>query len=210
MTIAKWSDAFSDATKPRSLTSPMSIGREFRAFGSNLALMTPTELFNSHEWLRRTHLRPQTHVHAWLGAVAVFGPLFHQYEALCSEVVNAMHSSEDADTGGLDEDEDELLEDADVSAANIVDHTPAPVPPRKQRGKARETDDSSAATAPAGVATLLQQRIAGKDRQHQLRYDIKLLVPASKEADKTMIAAAKKFYAKAKEMDDYIVIYPWF
>jgi hypothetical protein len=72
------------------------------------------------------------------------------------------------------------------------------------------TDDASAATAPAGAATLLQQRISGKDRKNQLRYDVRFHVPPSKEADKTMIAAAKKFFAKAKEMDDSLVIYPWF
>jgi hypothetical protein len=80
MTIKKWilafkdatlpgSLAFKDATLPGSLISPTAIGKELRSFGSDLALSSPVDLFMSHEWVNKTHLRPQTHVNAWLGAV---------------------------------------------------------------------------------------------------------------------------------------------
>ena len=42
-----------------------------------------------------------------------------------------------------------------------------------------------------------------------LCYDLCLFVPPSQEADKTMIAIAKMFFIKAKEMDDSITLFPW-
>jgi hypothetical protein len=84
--------------------------------------------------------------------------------------------------------------------------------PKNTLRKTRSTssaDDDSAATAPAGADTLYQQNIDGKDREHQLRYDVRFLVPASTEVDKTM-ATAKNVFTKAKEMDTSLVIYPWF
>jgi hypothetical protein len=73
-----------------------------------------------------------------------------------------------------------------------------------------DNDANSVDTAPAGVNYLLEQRLSGKQNsRHQLRScDIRLFVPASQEADETMIAAAKLFCSKAKEMDNLLVIYP--
>ena len=67
----------------------------------------------------------------------------------------------------------------------------------------------SEATAQAGKGLLQQQKLAGTYRKHQLRYNLRLFVPPSQEADKTMIAMAKKFFIKAKEMDDSITLFPW-
>jgi hypothetical protein len=71
-------------------------------------------------------------------------------------------------------------------------------------------DGDSVATVDAGCNHLVQQKLSGKHRAHQFRYDIRLHVAPSEEADKTMIAAAKSFFSKAKEMDKSLVIYPWF
>jgi hypothetical protein len=71
-------------------------------------------------------------------------------------------------------------------------------------------DDSSAVTQDAGTNNLVQQRVSGTHRAHQLRYDIRLHVSPSEEADKAMISAAKTFLTKAKEMDQSLVVYPWF
>jgi hypothetical protein len=208
MTIEKWTSAFQDACTPGSLIFPTVIGREMRSFGSDLALSSPVDLFMAHEWIKRTHLRPQLHAHVWLGAINVFGPLFHHHDALCEQVINDMHQADDEFTGGLDDEPDE---EEHTSIADIVDSIPDTVVEEKNAKKQRMTpDDASAATAPAGAATLHQQRLSGKDRNHQLRYDLRFHVQPSKEADKTMIAAAKKFFSKVKEMDDTIVIYPWF
>jgi hypothetical protein len=108
--------------------------------------------------------------------------------------------------------------EASVPEPQMVDSTPArdifSKANRNRRSKFKSSafadDDASTDTAQAGEANLKQQKLTGKDRTHQIRYDIKFYVAPSKEADKTMIAAAKTFYAKAKEMDESIVIYPWF
>jgi hypothetical protein len=206
MTIENWVSAFKDATLPGSLISPTAIGKELRSFGSDLALSSPLDLFMSHEWVNKTHLRPQTHAHIWLGAVSVFGPLFHHHDALCEQVVCEMFSSEDEDS----------LDDSSEASA-LVDHIPDSVTEEKQLKKRRiqghiyqAPDDASTATAPAGAAPLQQQKLIGNDQQHQLRYNVRFFVEPSQEADKIMIAAAKKFFTKAKEMDDTLVIYPWY
>jgi hypothetical protein len=62
---------------------------------------------------------------------------------------------------------------------NIVDLMPNQVIDAHQCSPRRDSYDASAATAPAGAATLQQQKIAGKDRQHQLRYDVEFHVPPS-------------------------------
>jgi hypothetical protein len=76
MSVDKWSNAFIDASTPGSLIFPMSIGKQIRSFGIDLAITHPAELFMEHEWIKRTHLRPQLHAHAWLGAIKAFGALF--------------------------------------------------------------------------------------------------------------------------------------
>jgi hypothetical protein len=58
--------------------------------------------------------------------------------------------------------------------------------------------------------TVQNAKLAGTHRHFQLRYDLRLFVAPSEDADKTMIAAAKKFVAKAREIDDSLVVYPWF
>jgi hypothetical protein len=64
MTIAVWITAFTYFITLHSLIFPMSIGREIRAFGLDLALSSPIELLKVHEWLKCTHLRPQLQAHA--------------------------------------------------------------------------------------------------------------------------------------------------
>jgi hypothetical protein len=110
-----------------------------------------------------------------------------------------MHTSNDNNSSDEDTNEVQI-----VSAKEILDA------PNSAHDEQSLADDASDATAPAGAATLHQQKIAGKGRQHQIRYDVKFHVPPSKAADKPMIAATKKVFAKAKEMDDSIVVYPWF
>jgi hypothetical protein len=124
MTIEKWVSAFKDATLPGSLISPMAIGKDLRLFRSDLALSSTVDLFMSHEWVNKTHFRPQTHAYAWLGAVSVFGPLFHHHDALCKQVVGEMFSSEDEDS----------LNNS-TEASNLVDHIPDSVTEEKQLKK---------------------------------------------------------------------------
>ena len=76
----------------------------------------------------------------------------------------------------------------------------------------KSSDDASVTsedTAPAGKGLLQQQKLSGTYCKHHLRYDLRLFVPPLQEADKTMIAMAKKFFIKAKEMDDSITLFPW-
>ena len=68
---------------------------------------------------------------------------------------------------------------------------------------------ASDTTALAGKGQLQQQKLAGTYRKHQFRDELCLSVPPSQEADKTMIAIAKKFFIKANEMDDSITLFPW-
>jgi hypothetical protein len=169
-----------------------------------------------HEWIKRTHLRPQLHAHAWLGAIKAFGPLFYHHDDLCEAVINAMHATEESDTGG--QDHTNMDAEASVPEPQMVDSTPARDTFSKKnnnrRSKSKSSavadDNASADTDQAGEANLHQRKLTGKDRTHQIRYDIKFYVAPSKEADKTMIAAAKNVYTKAKEMDESIIIYPWF
>ena len=49
----------------------------------------------AHEWIGTHYLRPQTHAHAWLGAVAVFGPLWLHADSLLEGVLENMHTSSD-------------------------------------------------------------------------------------------------------------------
>jgi hypothetical protein len=123
------------------------------------ALSSPVKLFKAHEWLKYTHLRPYLQAHDWLAAVVVFGPLFYHTEDLCAQVTNVMHTSDDNNSSS-DEDINEVQI---VSAKDILD---APNPAREEQSL---SDDASKVTAPAGAATLHQQKIAGKDRQHQVR-----------------------------------------
>jgi hypothetical protein len=76
MSVDKWVNTFIDASTPGSLVFPMSIGKQIRSFGIDLAITHPVVLFMEHEWIKRTHLRQQLHAHAWLGAIQVFGPFF--------------------------------------------------------------------------------------------------------------------------------------
>jgi hypothetical protein len=76
MSVDKWANAFIDASTPGSLIFPMSIGKQIHSFGIDLAITHPAELFMEHEWIKRTHIHPQLHAHAWLGAIKAFGPLF--------------------------------------------------------------------------------------------------------------------------------------
>jgi hypothetical protein len=200
MTIGEWTTAFQSAITPGSDIYPMAIGRDLRSFGVELALLDPTDLFMAHEWLQRLYLRSQPDAHAWLAATAVFGPLFYHQDALVEEVVNTMHLVEDAATGGLDD--ERISDDSDSDTeVHLVDQIPIRKSNKRKNDSKASSDDASAATAPAGVAVLHQQKITGNNRQHQLRYDLRLFCPPSKDADKTMMAATKKWFTKAKEID---------
>jgi hypothetical protein len=186
MTIKKWRSAFSDSITKGSLVHSSRIGQQLRALGVDLALANPRHLFLAHEWLSAEYLRPQSHSIVWLAAVAVFGSLWSHHDTLLAEVVDDMHTSDEEDT-------------------------PAPVA-EEIASSASEMDDASVqseATAVAGTDRLQEQKLKGQYRKHHLRYDLRLHVPASQEADKVMIAAAKKFFAKAKEMDPTITVLPW-
>jgi hypothetical protein len=176
MTIEKWTTAFQDATTRGSLTFPTVIGREIRTFGSDLALSSPVDLFMAHEWIKRTHLRPQLHSHAWLGAIAVFGPLFYYHDELCDAVTQDMFDEEDAFTGGLD---DEPAEAEFTSIAAIVDSTPdkdcQATDPKKKR---ISSDDASAATAPVvGYLFSSFRRVTATPT----RYDLPPCSPSKKQ-----------------------------
>jgi hypothetical protein len=185
----------------------------------NFALLAPTSLFPllevmAHEWVSATHLRPQVHSLAWFAAVEIFGPLWLHRDAPVDLVVKTMNSGEISD-----QDEEEGS-DYDSEIAEVVDKPTAitgdihqPSDPMDHADPADELegdDDSSAVTQDAGTNNLVQQRVSGKHRAHQLRYDIRLQVSTSEEADKAMISAAKTFLTKAKEMDKSLVVHPWF
>jgi len=68
---------------------------QLRAFGSDLALLSPATLFMAHKWINATCLRPQTHACVWLGAVSVFRPLWVHHDLLLEAVVKEMHTSDD-------------------------------------------------------------------------------------------------------------------
>jgi hypothetical protein len=92
-----------------------------------------------------------------------------------------------------------------------VDQIPIKKLNKQKKDTKAPSDDASAATAPAGApAVLHQQNITGNIRQHQLRYDLSLFCPPSKDADKTLMAAAKKWFTKAKEIDATCVLYHWY
>jgi hypothetical protein len=212
MSVDKWSNAFIDASTPGSLIFPMSIGKQICSFGIDLAITHPAELFMEHEWIKRTHLHPQLHAHAWLGAIKAFGPLFYHHDNLCEAVINAMHVAEESETGGQDHThmDAEVAEESQMVDVTLTSDSFSKAKNRRSKSSAFVDDDASADTTQAGEANLHQHKLTGKDRTNQIRYDIKFHVVPSKEADKTMIAAAKKCFAKAKEMDESIVIYPWF
>jgi hypothetical protein len=142
-----------------------------------------------------------------------FRPTFYHHDDLREAVINVMHVTEESDIGG--QNDTHMDAEASVSEPQMVDSTPArysfsKAKNRRSKSSAFVDNDASADTAQTGEANLHQQKLTGKDRTHQIRYDIKFRVAPSKEADKTMIVAAKKFFAKAKKMDESIVIYPWF
>ena len=190
MTIKKWIGAFTDSTTKGCLLFSSGKGRQFRAFGVDLALTPARDLFYAHEWSNATHLRPQTHSLAWLAAVEVFGPLYGNQDELLAEFANAMESSD--------------AEATTVSPASIVI-----VESDEDSDDSDDDSVKSADTAVAGKDWLQEQKAKGKYRKHTLRYDLRLMVPASQDADKTMIAAAKKFIGKAKEMDASLTLLPW-
>ena len=136
----------------------------------------------THKWIGASYLRPQTHVHVWLGAVADFGPLWLHHDSLLEEVVQDMLTSDEEPGDTLADSMGESSDDASVASTD---------------------------TAPAGKGLLQQQKLSGAYRKHQLRYDLRLFVSPSQEADKTMLAMANKLFFKAKEMDNSITLFPW-
>ena len=76
----------------------------------------------------------------------------------------------------------------------------------------KSSDDVSvalASTAPAGKELLQEQKLSGIYRKRQLWYNLRIFVLPLQEADKTMIAMAKKSFSKAKKMDNSITFSPW-
>jgi hypothetical protein len=169
MSEDKWANTFIDASIPGSLIFPMSIGKQIRSFGIDLAITHPAVLFMEHEWIKRTHLCPQLHAHAWLGAIKAFGPLFYHHDDLCEAVINAMHATEASDIGG--QYYTHMDAEASVSEPQMVDSTPArdngSKANKNRRSKSKSSafadDDASADTAQAGEANLHQQKLTGKD-----------------------------------------------
>jgi hypothetical protein len=180
MTVNRCTMAFKDATTPTFALSPTVIGRKLRGFGIDLALTDPNILFLHHEWISDTHLRPQLHANAWLGAVSIFGPLYQHHERLGNEVIQAMNTAEDDATGGLDQEDEDDEEVHSEEPRTVGVLPPSPKPSRKKKKTIAEflnenvSVAASAATAPAGAANLHQRKISGKDRKFQLRYDIRL------------------------------------
>jgi hypothetical protein len=111
-----------------------------------------------------------------------------------------MHSGEEDDTESLDAEPKEDMEYR--SLQTFVDIYPRFYHRRKATKKATYQRTQKPSRE--------QQKVSGQDRLDQIGYDVRFFLQPSKEADKTMIAAAKKLFTKAKEMDDSIVIYPWF
>jgi hypothetical protein len=214
MSIAKWRHCFGDASSKGTLIAASGYGRQLRAFGSNLALSPPQDLFMAHEWVSATHLRPQVHSLAWFAAVEMFGPLWLHRDALVNPVVQTMNSGEISDKDDEEDsnDDSETVEVVDKFAGTTGNvHQPSdPMDHAEPTDKLEVDDDSSAVTPDAGTDHLVQQCVSGNHRAHQLRYNIRLHVAPSEEADKSMIAAAKTFFSKAKEMDKSLVICLWF
>jgi hypothetical protein len=115
MSIAKWRHCLGDASSKGTLIAASGYGRQLRAFGSNLALSSPRDLFMAHEWVSATHLRPQVHSLAWFAAVEIFGPLWLHRDALVDSVVETINSGKISDQ---DEEEDS---DYDSEIAEVVD-----------------------------------------------------------------------------------------
>jgi hypothetical protein len=154
MTVEKWVDAFEEATTSGSLIFATETGCQMRILGADLSLTSPVDLFMAFEWIKDTHLRPQIQAHAWLGAVEVFGPLYHYRDDLCAEVVAAMHQEEEQSMGDLDNEPDS---EAMISVIDLVDETPDTIPAKryaKQKRSKEQDDEASAAMAPAGAATV--------------------------------------------------------
>jgi hypothetical protein len=91
MSIAKWRHYFGDASSKGTLIAASGYGRQLHAFGSNLALSSPRDLFMAQEWVSATHLRPQVHSLAWFAAVEIFGPPWLHRDALVDSVVETMN-----------------------------------------------------------------------------------------------------------------------
>jgi hypothetical protein len=118
--------------------------------------------------------------------------------------------SERSATKSDSEDDSDEAEVFETCAAPEVDSNQLSDPMATAETDYLYGDDDSVATVDAGLNHLVQQKLSGKHRAHQLSYDIRLHIAPSEEADKTMIAAAKSFFSKAKEMDKSLVICPWF
>ena len=80
----------------------------------------------------------------------------------------------------------------------MSDEDPCDAPAENINESSEDVSVPSAATASAGKELLQEQKLSGTYRKHQLRCDLRLFVPPLQEADKTMIAMAKKFFIKAK------------
>jgi hypothetical protein len=202
MSIAKWRHCFGDASSKGTLIAASGYGRQLRAFGSNLALSSPQALFMAHEWVSATHLHPQVHSLAWFAAVEIFGPLWLHRDALVDSVVETMNSGEisDQDEEEDSDDNSEIAEVVDKPAGPTGDiYQPSnPMDHAEPADELEVDDDSLAVTQDAGTNRLVQHRMSGKHRMHQLRYDIRPHVAPSEEADKSMIAEAKIFSRKRK------------
>jgi hypothetical protein len=150
MSIAKWRHCFGDASLKGTLIAAGGYGRQLRAFGSNLALSSPRDLFMAHEWISATQLRPQVHSLAWFAPVEMFGPLWLHRDALIDSVVETMNSGEISDQDeeeGSDYDS-ETAEVGDKPTATTRDiHQPSDPMDHADPADEIEVDDDSSAVA---------------------------------------------------------------
>ena len=130
MTIKKWIGAFTDTNTKSSHIFAWGFGRQLRALGSDVALLSPHSLFMANEWISASYFSPQTHVHVWLGAVTAFSPLWLHHDCLLEEVIQEMHTSdEEAGKAPVDSMSESLDEVSVASAATA----PAPGCPCRER-----------------------------------------------------------------------------
>jgi hypothetical protein len=223
MSISQWTQAFDSSVDVSSEQVTSKEAESFRSFGSNLAVTDPRELFKPNDWSTANHLKPQPLARIWLGAVSAFGPLWLHRNANIGLEDPAIPGENKfvSPSALMDVAEDSEKPTAAVPPVAAPSDNSADIPgvstpadimavdsEDDEDGDDDEADDD--VTVQAGAEDLIQNKITGKDCKFQLRYDLKLTVDPSKDADKKMIAVAKKLFAKLKETDDTVVIYPWF
>lgn len=197
MTNNQWTKVFTDAVNPGSLIFPTLIGRELCSFSVSLSLSDPSVLFLPYEWIQLAYLRPSSDAHSWLGAVAMYGPLWAHHDDLLQEVVHAMQVDE------------QTAEGAAKVAPSVMNSTPPTAQYNQTHPPPEDDDAASAATAQAGDDSRQQQKLSSMDRIFQRRCDLRLFLPVSTKADDLLMATTAKYFDKLKSIDETFEIYPW-